>query len=107
MEKIIDNPELGYFLRRFLEKQEEGGNVSEKSLMPVEALSLILDRDLSREDYNVMYNTFKKKGFGIPSYDRVRDVKSECRPEGIKFSIEDIQVPLQKMANHRIRLQCH
>ena len=103
MEKIIDNPELGYFLRRFLEKQEEGGNVSEKSLMPVEALSLILDRDLSREDYNVMYNTFKKKGFGIPSYDRVRDVKSECRPEGIKFSIEDIQVPLQQMANHRMQ----
>ena len=71
--------------------------------MPIEALSLILDRDLSKEDYNSIFNMFKKFGIGIPCYDKVKDVKLECRPEGIKASIEDIQVPLQNMAEHRIQ----
>ena len=99
---FYDNPDLGPLVRKFIERQE-GGDPTEASIFPIEALSLIMDRDLSKEDYNAIFTMFKKFGIGIPCYDKVKDVKLECRPEGIVTSIEDIQVPLQNMAEHRIK----
>ena len=101
MEKLIDQPELAPILRKFLEDHEANPDMK-KEVSPIECLSLILNRDLSVEDYQAIFHMFKKIGIKMPCYDYVEDAKLECRPEGIKATVESIHVPMQELAEHRM-----
>ena len=102
MEKLIDQPELAPILRKFIEDHEANPN-AKKEVTPIEALSLILNRDLSVEDYQAIFHMFKNMGIKMPCYDYVEDAKQECRPEGIVSTLESITVPMRELAEHRMK----
>lgn len=70
---------------------------------PEEALSLLLDISLSKEQYTVIRGGSKSKGADIyPTYNDVRDAKSCCRPERDSIQVTETmaRVPLQSLLNH-------
>lgn len=77
---------------------------------PEEALSLILDLSLSKEQYTVIRNSAKLKGADIyPSYNQVRNAKGNCRPDSDSIQVTETmaQVSLQGVLNHTAKRIVH
>jgi len=67
-------------------------------ISPDEALSFLLENSLSKQQYNNLRSLNKKHGCDIfPSYDRVLNAKSKCRPKDIQVTETVAQVSLQNM----------
>lgn len=72
-------------------------------LTPEQALSFLLDRSLSKDDYVSMRLLVKRQGADIfPMYDSVRNAKAFCRPPEAALSITECEakVSLQSLLDH-------
>jgi len=66
-----------------------------------EALSLIVEAQLSKFQYKFIRNQAKSKNCDIyPSYDEVLSAKKRCYPKDIFITEEQAGVPLQSLLNH-------
>ena len=74
-----------------------------KTISPIRALALILDRHLSKMDYNEVRDVINSNRVDLlPPYYKVLEEKSHCRPDGIDSSSTCIQVPLQNCLHHTV-----
>lgn len=62
-----------------------------------QALSLMMEAQLSRSQYNIIRNYAKDV---FPSYKNVRTAKKQCLPEGIITTEVESEVPLQSLLDH-------
>ena len=62
----------------------------------------MLDRNFSREDYQATRRLVNQKRVILPSYDRLKNVKDQCRPPGITASVDKVTVRLQDLAEHTV-----
>lgn len=66
-----------------------------------EALGLIVDLGLTKEDYITMRLGAKERGADIyPSYHVIQEAKSKCYPINIKISENEAVVPLKDIVMH-------
>lgn len=71
--------------------------VKAKKVSPRDALSLIIEAQLSRKQYEVI-RTYAKEVF--PSYKEVQAEKVNCYPKDLKVTETDAEVPLQCLLDH-------
>lgn len=62
-----------------------------------QALSLMMEAQLSRRQYNIIRNYAKDV---FPSYKNVRVAKSQCLPDGITTTEVESEVPMQSLLDH-------
>lgn len=68
---------------------------------PEEALGLIVDLGLTREDYTTMRLGAKERGADIyPSYHLIAEAKKKCYPANIKVTENEAEVPLLDLLIH-------
>lgn len=73
----------------------------QNEMTPEEALSLIVDCNLTKFQYKIIRKTAKKCGNQpYPSYERVRCQKNSSYPEGISVEEKKCEVDLQDLLNH-------
>lgn len=99
MKRLKSNPALGETIQTQLKTQDDQGQVS-----PSRALAFLLDRDLSRRDYE---ETAKLVNEGrskiLPSYDpQILREKQNCRPAGLENEDEDTKIPMASVLHHSV-----
>ncbi|KYN14460.1 hypothetical protein ALC57_13337, partial [Trachymyrmex cornetzi] len=68
-----------------------------------EALAFILNAGMSKDMYIQTRLGAKKRNADIyPSYERVREVKRQCYPQGVTITEKGAHIPLQNLLNHTI-----
>ncbi len=68
---------------------------------PQQALSFLLNNELSKSQYQALINTSKNCNADIfPSYKSVAGMKKFCRPDNIVAEDLEVVVPLQKLLDH-------
>lgn len=68
---------------------------------PEEALSILIDRNLSVETYNKFYFDMKNRGNDIyPPYYRVQEAKKKCYPDQVQVSEREALVPVKNLVRH-------
>jgi len=95
---ILKSPEQPRKIRKLLETA-----ITEKT--PEESLAFLLNNSLTKYVYTNMRLEAKRSGADIwPSYNKVREVKSQCRPpkEEISISEKKAEVSLQSLLNHTV-----
>ena len=66
-----------------------------------EALSLMIDTDLTKQSYQTLRSTTKRKNVDIyPPYNHVREAKQKCYPGNIQVDEKSAKVPLQELLDH-------
>ena len=69
-----------------------------------EALALILDARLSKEDYQTLRDGAVKRGSKLyPAYNHVREAKERCIPKDVKYSDYSAEIPLQSIVDHTVQ----
>lgn len=72
-----------------------------KQYTPDEALSLIIDLDLTKHAYEGLRQGAIDHSVNLyPPYNHVREVKAKCRPDGIQVTETKAFAPLQNILNH-------
>lgn len=97
---IQDTPERARKIRKLLEDSQSNNIIK---LTPEKALSFLLDRSLSKEDYISMRLLVKGQGADIfPHYHSVREAKFLCRPPVAAISVTEnkAKVSLQALLDH-------
>lgn len=80
------------------------GNLSHHKLTPTQALSLIIEAQLSKKKYNLIRNYAKDV---FPSYKTVKKEKASSYPKSITCIESQAEVPLQSLLDHTAsRLLC-
>ena len=90
-------------LRKIMESSEDGTCLKgSKMYSPDEALALLLDCRLSKQDYQMLRSGAKGKGASLyPSYNHVREAKERCIPSsGILVTDYSAEVELQNLLDH-------
>lgn len=64
-----------------------------------QALSLMMEAQLSRRQYNIIRNYAKDI---FPTYKNVRTAKKQCLPAGINVTDVESEVPLQSLLDHTV-----
>jgi hypothetical protein len=73
------------------------------SYTPVEALALIVDTSMTKDDYIKVQRGAKARGANIyPSYNLILQVKQTCYPKNITVSESEARIPLQNLFDHTI-----
>lgn len=96
--EISKSPERPKKIRKLLDKPK---SLTPKT--PQEALAFLLDKSLSKDVYTSMRLETKSCGADVwPTYNKVREAKSVCRPpkETIKIEENKAEVSLQALLNH-------
>jgi len=96
--QILKTPEQPKKIRKLLETP-----ITKKT--PEEGLAFLLNNSLTKYVYTNMRLETKKSGADIwPPYNKVREVKSQCRPpkEDIFITEKKAEVSLQSLLNHTI-----
>ena len=76
-------------------------NLKPSLLSNIEALSFLLENNLSKQQYINIKQMNNAHGCDIyPGYDEVRNTKLQCRPLGITIEENIAYVPLQNLLNH-------
>ena len=65
-----------------------------------QALALLLDRDLTKIDYQEITEVVNMNGKVLPLYHDIEAAKRDCRPSNILYSMDDIQVSFQDICHH-------
>jgi hypothetical protein len=66
-----------------------------------EAISLLVEAQLSKQQYNTIRLQAKTKGRNIyPSYNKVRAAKERCYPDSIIVTEDEREVKLQQLLDH-------
>jgi hypothetical protein len=79
-------------------------NSRPSKISPVEALSFILQHNLTKATYEAMAATSKAHNANIwPSYPRVQEAKFQCRPDEVIFSDHCAIVPLQNLLDQTVK----
>ena len=82
-------------------KKIENNNENACVFTTREALTTIIDLDLSVTKYKILRKKHKNKNNNIyPPYYKVQEEKMKCYPDSISISETCISVPLQELANH-------
>lgn len=100
LNEIQDIPEKTAKIRKLLENSQSSNIVK---LTPEKALSFLLDRGLSKEDYVSMRLLVKEQGADIfPRYNSVKEAKILCRPPAAAISITEnkAKVSLEALLHH-------
>ena len=75
-----------------------------RSYSPDEALSLIVDLGLTKEDYLTMRLGAKERGANIyPSYQKIAEEKKKCYPSNINVTETEATVPLQDLLDLTVK----
>jgi hypothetical protein len=70
-------------------------------IKPEKALSLLLSKNLSVDQYKAVQELGSEHGYDIfPSLYSMRKIKNECRPDNISYTELKCNVPLQKLLDH-------
>lgn len=99
LSKVSQNLEQPRKIRKLLEAPK----IPIKQKSAEEALTFLLDNSLTKSVYTNIRLESKKCGADIwPSYNCIREVKSQCRPPKEKISISEkkAEVTLQALLNH-------
>lgn len=100
LKQIQDTPESARKIIKLLENSQSSSIVK---LTPEKALSFLLNRSLSKEDYISMRLLVKGQGADIfPPYNSVREAKILCRPPAAAISIieDKAKVSLKALLDH-------
>ncbi|XP_071497175.1 uncharacterized protein [Diadema antillarum] len=74
---------------------------TQESYTPDEALSLLLETDMTKQSYQTIRTAAKCKHADIyPSYNAVRGAKKKCYPANISIKEDSAKVPLQNLLDH-------
>ena len=66
-----------------------------------EALSLLVENDLTKHSYQNLRSSAKRKNADIyPPYNEVREAKRKCYPDNISITEDSAKVPLQNLLDH-------
>ena len=66
-----------------------------------EVISLLIEAQLSKQQYNTIRLQSKTKGCNIyPSYNIARATKERCYPDSIIVTEDECEVKLQKLLDH-------
>lgn len=90
-------------LTGIINKKDENENAQEnsKSITTVQALTLLLDANLSVDQYNKVRSVVHSTGHKIfPSYKTVAAEKEKCFPSGIKATPTCAEVPWKNLVKH-------
>lgn len=90
-------------LTGIINEGDEKENVQENSkvITPVQALTLLLDANLSVDQYNKVRSVVHSTGHKIfPSYNTVAAEKKKCFPSGIKATPTCAEVPWKNLVKH-------
>lgn len=69
----------------------------------VEALALIVDTSMTKEDYIKVQKGAKARGANIyPAYNQIFKIKQTCYPENITVSESEARIPLQNLLDHTV-----
>lgn len=76
-------------------------NITQEYIDINQTLAMITNADLSKHQYEVIRETFKKSGFDIlPLYKKVLEVKKECYLREMKIIETKAEIDLQNLLNH-------
>jgi hypothetical protein len=71
--------------------------------IPVEALGVLIDRNLTVDSYNSLHLNLKNRQLpAFPPYYQVLEAKKSCYPDGILVSEREASVPLQNLLQHTL-----
>ena len=66
-----------------------------------EALSLLVETDMTKQSYQTVRSAAKRKHADIyPPYNEVREAKQKCYPDDISITEDSAKVPLQSLLDH-------
>lgn len=104
------NPDLKYVLNFTLISPSRPTKVrklisnpvkTQEAYTPDEALSLLLETDMTKQSYQTIRTMAKHKNVEIyPSYNEVREAKKKCYPGNITIKEDSAKVPLQNLLDH-------
>ena len=76
-------------------------------LTPDQALSLLVDAKLSKNQYNIIRSQAQGINCKIyPSYDQVKQAKAMCYPNNINVTETCAEIPLQDLIDHTVKRLC-
>ncbi|KAI4465067.1 aspartyl/lysyl-trna synthetase [Holotrichia oblita] len=79
-----------------------------KPYSPEEALALIIDSSMGKEDYIHWQKGAKSRGANIyPPYNVIAQTKRQCYPNNIKITETEVQIPVQDILDHTIQRLAH
>lgn len=95
LKQMISSPTKGTKIKKSYEKQEN----KEYALTPMLALSIFVEADLSRRQYEIIRSASKKI---YPSYSILQKAKSDCYPPKESYDVTETcaQLNLQDLLNH-------
>ena len=96
---IMSSPNSSTNIRKLLSKSDN----PQSEFTSDEALALMIDTDLTKNSYQTLRTTTKRKNVDIyPPYNHVREAKQKCYPENIQVDEESAKVPLQDFLDHTV-----
>lgn len=70
-------------------------------LSPEEALLFLIENNLTKQQYINIREMSKSRNCDIyPHYQKIRECKLQCRPDGLSVTESSAQIPLQSLVNH-------
>lgn len=84
-------------------QQSKSNTPSFTPYTPVEALALIVDTSMTKEDYLKVQRGAKARGANIyPAYNQILQIKQTCYPENVTISDIEARIPIQKVLDHTV-----
>ena len=72
---------------------------------PYEALAMILDCGLTKEQYKkIRVNSLRRNACIYPAYEKILEVKELCQPPNTVKTPEVVTCPMQDVLNHQVVL---
>ena len=105
-----NNPDLRYVIKFLaaspsrtskMRSMISNSNKSQETFTPDEALSLLIETDMTKHAYQTLRSSTKRKHIDLyPPYNDVREAKRKCYPANIQVSDHSAKVPLQDVLDH-------
>nr|CAI5861412.1 unnamed protein product [Callosobruchus analis] len=82
---------------------QQGTSFHFNAYTPEEALALIVDTDLTKEDYIKIHRGAKLRGANLyPPYNAISQMKQTCYPANIIVTESEAKIPLQNLLDHTV-----
>lgn len=95
---LSKSPSRSKEVRNLMHKRDKA---EPESFTSDEALSLMIDTNMTKQSYQTLRSTTKRKHSDIyPTYNYVREAKRKCYPENIQINEHSAKVPLQDLLDH-------
>nr|CAI5854108.1 unnamed protein product [Callosobruchus analis] len=90
-------------LPRRLKKMQKVTSFHFNAYTPKEVLALIVDTDLTKEDYIKIQRGAKLRGANLcPSYNLISQIKQTCYPANTILTDSEARIPLQNLLDHTV-----